>query len=183
MIVGLPFLLTYAGVKDEILNGTIIPIYASAIGGILTLAGVAWTIKHTNKIREIDNILKGKPIFGLLSDMDTRVRVANKHLYQFSTHVNSHERIKLNINFVNSNKNAFLLKQIQIEGSVYTPDSQYMVCESEVFQIQILGDNLPQECTIYLYVLDENYKEWKYQLIKSDYQVKSIRECEEKTNE
>ena len=39
-----------------------ITIYASAIGGIITLAGVAWTIKATAKEKEEEEIKKAKPV-------------------------------------------------------------------------------------------------------------------------
>ena len=53
LLVGLPFFLAWVGVNEEIIKNIIIPIYASMIGGALALAGVAWTIRHTIKEREL----------------------------------------------------------------------------------------------------------------------------------
>lgn len=62
MIVGLPFLLEYAGVDSKTIQNTIVPIYAAAIGGIMTLGGVAWTIKKSDKDRKEDDKKKYRPI-------------------------------------------------------------------------------------------------------------------------
>lgn len=62
LLVGFPFLLSYAGVKDEVLTGIVIPIYSASIGGILTLAGVAWTIKKQDAIRNDEEKKKYRPI-------------------------------------------------------------------------------------------------------------------------
>lgn len=91
LIVGLPFLLTYAGVEDEIVSGTIIPIYAAAIGGILTLAGVAWTIKHNEKQRMDEEKFNCKPYLVLdeapLSNINesTTLYVRNERINSLKT--------------------------------------------------------------------------------------------------
>ena len=76
LLVGLPFFLAWVGVNEEIIKNIIIPIYASMIGGALALAGVAWTIRHTIKERELsekkrdeerkeEERLKYKPLFSV----------------------------------------------------------------------------------------------------------------------
>lgn len=54
IIVGLPFFLCYAGVGQDVVNDTIIPIYAASVGGLMTLAGVAWTIRKGDEDRQQD---------------------------------------------------------------------------------------------------------------------------------
>lgn len=65
MIVGLPFFLEYAGVDSKTIQNIIVPIYAAAIGGIMTLGGVAWTIKKSDKDRKEDDKKKYRPIVNL----------------------------------------------------------------------------------------------------------------------
>lgn len=72
LIIGVPFLLKYAGVKDDIVKNIITPIYAAAIGGILTLSGVAWTIKHADRQRKEDERKNLQPLFNFV----------NRNLYQ-----------------------------------------------------------------------------------------------------
>ncbi len=65
MIAGLPFFLEYGGVAQAIIQNTIIPIYAASIGGIMTLGGVAWTIKKSDKDRKEEEKKKYRPIVNL----------------------------------------------------------------------------------------------------------------------
>ncbi len=53
LIVAVPFILQYANVDNELIRQIIVPIYAAVIGGVLTLVGVAWTIRHSTKEREL----------------------------------------------------------------------------------------------------------------------------------
>lgn len=177
LIVGLPFLLTYAGVEDKILNGTIIPIYAAAIGGVLTLAGVAWTIKHTNQLKNEDKINNAKPFFGLLNNLSTDVIKANNHTYHFSKITHKNEPYVAIGNFVNSDKNCFILKKIIIDNENYTPDSQYMISKGEIFQIMIFDNAISDDKEIFLTVTDENYNEWLYKLNKYGTVIISMEEC------
>ena len=61
LIVGLPFFLLWTGVGKDTLCNVIIPIYAAVVGGILTLAGVAWTIKHNESQRKDEEKALKKP--------------------------------------------------------------------------------------------------------------------------
>ena len=55
LIFAMPFLLKYFWVvPGNILSNIIIPIYASCVAGIITLAGVGWTIKINSKDRNTD---------------------------------------------------------------------------------------------------------------------------------
>ncbi len=55
LVFALPFLLKHFWEVDEgVLTNIIIPIYASCVAGIITLAGVGWTIKINSKDRNAD---------------------------------------------------------------------------------------------------------------------------------
>ena len=55
LIFALPFLLKHFwAVEEGVLTNIIIPIYASCVAGIITLAGVGWTIKSNSKDRDAD---------------------------------------------------------------------------------------------------------------------------------
>ena len=49
--------------QDKILFNALITIFSALIGGALTLAGVAWTIKNNNDEKRKEEILKAKPYF------------------------------------------------------------------------------------------------------------------------
>ena len=50
-------------IPNESLQQIIIPIIAAVYGGLLTLVGVAWTIKKSDRDRKEEEIKKAKPIF------------------------------------------------------------------------------------------------------------------------
>lgn len=54
LIIAFPFLLRYTGLEEDIIKTIIVPIYASVIGGLMTLGGVAWTIQKGKTDREND---------------------------------------------------------------------------------------------------------------------------------
>lgn len=60
--VGLCVYLIYI-IPDAALQNIVTAVVAALFGGVLTLIGVAWTIKHTQKERKDDEIKKAKPIF------------------------------------------------------------------------------------------------------------------------
>ncbi len=60
--VGLSVYLIYV-IPDEKLRNVVIAIVAALYGGILTLVGVSWTIRHSDKERKNEEKQKAKPIF------------------------------------------------------------------------------------------------------------------------
>lgn len=160
---------------DNTLFSAVVGLYAAILGGGLTLAGVAWTIKHNQKIRQEDRKNEVKPFFGLLNNLDVRVIKANEHVYHFFTCNNDSEKAIVG-NFVNTDKNCFILKKIIVAEKEYTPDSQYLVSKEEIFQIRIFEDEIPDDdCKIILIVEDQNGNEWLYNLVKSGTYIISMK--------
>ena len=60
--VGMSVYLIYI-IPNTDLQNVVIPIVAAVYGGLITLVGVAWTIKHTQAGQKKEEILKAKPIF------------------------------------------------------------------------------------------------------------------------
>ena len=168
---------TEGQVADNTLFSAVIGIYAAILGGGLTLAGVAWTIKHNQEIRQEDKKNEIKPFFGLLNNLNVEVVAANEHVYHFSTREKCGEIKSIMGNFVNSDKNCFILKKIVIGEVAYTPDSQYLISKQEVFQIRIFEGDIPSdECIITLVVEDQNGNEWLYNLVKNGLCIISMKE-------
>lgn len=61
LIFGIPFYLRWWDISETILYSIIIPIYASALTGALTLCGVILTIDKQEKYRKVENMEKSKP--------------------------------------------------------------------------------------------------------------------------
>lgn len=176
LIVGLPFLLKYAGVKEEILSGTIIPIYAAAIGGILTLAGVAWTIKHNEKQQVLQARLDIKPFIAIDN---------SKSLYDFSEMIevsfqqNSSE-MKLGRDdtycfgkpvFSNIGNDAFIIKYIRINDEKIDLRIPQVIMPNQMFYIkpnnQLLSIYVENQKlqSISLGIYDKNYNLYEYPIL------------------
>ena len=68
--ISFPFYIKWCGLSCDDFE-TFISIYAAVLGGGITLAGVAWTIKDTNDDKKRDLILQNKPIIFALFDKKT----------------------------------------------------------------------------------------------------------------
>lgn len=166
ILISFPFYIGWWGMGDKDFS-TFVSIYSSVVGGGLTLSGVAWTIQYNVRIRQEDRKNEIKPFFGLLNDLSIEVKVANEHIYQLSTHKNPSEHAVIVGNFVNSDKNCFIIKKMIIRETEYTPDSQCLVSKEEIFQIKIYDVETPNDDSkILLVVEDQNCNEWKYNVSK-----------------
>lgn len=64
-------------IPDSDLRNVVIPIVAAIYGGLITLAGVSWTIRWTEKNRENEEVEKIKPLVFLASDNTSPDRKAS----------------------------------------------------------------------------------------------------------
>lgn len=179
LIIGAPFLLLYAGVEKETLNTIIIPIYAAAIGGIMTLVGVAWTIRREDSIRKEEKINASRPFWSIIDGTDERIIDSNRHIYSYSISLEYNSKTPhLNANFVNSDKTEFLLKKIRIGEQDYITDNNQLISKGMPFMITIYyGEHVDlQKKDILLYVVDIDYNERIYRLIPNGNIITSFEE-------
>lgn len=179
LIIGAPFLLLYAGVEKETLNTIIIPIYAAAIGGIMTLVGVAWTIRREDSIRKEEKINASRPFWSIIDGTDGRIIDSNRHIYSYSISLEYNSKTPhLNANFVNSDKTEFLLKKIRIGEQDYITDNNQLISKGMPFMITIYyGEHVDlQKKDILLYVVDIDYNERIYRLIPNGNIITSFEE-------
>ena len=179
LIIGAPFLLLYAGVEKETLKSIIIPIYAAAIGGIMTLVGVAWTIRREDSIRKEEKKDASRPFWSIIDGTDERIIDSNRHIYSYSISLEYTSKTPhLNANFVNSYKTEFLLKKIRIGEQDYITDNNQLISKGMSFMITIYyGEDVDlQKEDILLYIIDTNYKERIYRLIPNGNIITSFEE-------
>lgn len=143
MIVGLPFFLEYAGVDSKTIQNTIVPIYAAAIGGIMTLGGVAWTIKKSDKDSKEDDKKKYRPIVNFYKMKDNET--INGKFWNGSVFVgipdNPFEKsddkkiaYKLyNLICLNTDFSQFYLSGIIINGALFYSNIKLYVDKNEYF--------------------------------------------------
>ena len=62
-------------IPNEELQNIIIPIIAAVYGGLLTLVGVAWTIKKSDNDRKLEEQQKAKPIFTFVMKLQPLVNI------------------------------------------------------------------------------------------------------------
>lgn len=63
-IVSFPFYVKWCGLEEEF--STFVSVYSALVGGGLTLLGVAWTIRHSQMVRQNEEKEKAKPYFQLI---------------------------------------------------------------------------------------------------------------------
>ena len=174
ILITFPFYVRWCGLKDDDFN-TFVTVYAAVVGGGLTLAGVAWTINHANTVRQEDTKNDSKPFFCVLNNLSVRIGEANQNVYHFCIHEKDDESKSIVGNFLNTDKNCFVLKKIIIGERVYTPDSQFIIAKDVAFQIRIFEDEIhSDDCEIILVVEDQNGNEWSYKLVKSGVLIVSM---------
>lgn len=87
-------------IRDESLRQILTAIISSVYGGLLTLVGVAWTIKHANNDKKEEEIKRNKPFIFIVdtkhssTDIQTRVLIDNQNI--FKTSFNSGDRYSIN---------------------------------------------------------------------------------------
>ena len=149
-------------ITDCKLQEILTSIFAAVIGGAITLAGVAWTIKKGDNDRKAENRRKAKPFIGIIDDYTKDSTEAYKNGIQFCK--KTYETCidaKIICYLENSDKCLFYLDKVQVEGVDYYPDSKKLISKNEKFAIFIMeSKNYPGERKeITLFLTDENYEE------------------------
>lgn len=121
-------------IPNESLQQIIIPIVAAVYGGLLTLVGVAWTIRKSDKDRKEEEIKKAKPLFTYDMYMDEPlIRTGTKSCFIYG--LNLQYQCSVTFGIENSNHSAFELKRIYHDGiwfelinhTVVLPDKSIIV--------------------------------------------------------
>lgn len=112
--IGLSIYLIYI-IPNQALQNIFIPIVSAVYGGLLTLVGVAWTIRKSDSDRKLEEKKKAKPIFTfnqyfkepkLLEGMKTCFPEAPEDIYECETY----------FEIENSNQSVFQVKRIFHDG-------------------------------------------------------------------
>lgn len=159
--VGLTIYLIYT-IEDVTLQTIVTAVVAAVFGGLLTLVGVAWTIKDANQNKEKEKIQKADPLFAfnmlrvvpILSETVERVCFPANPEIQYACDV--YAQIE------NSNKNAFTLKRIYHDGEWVNLEGNVVVLPSSKCILSFNFSNYPTN--IYLEVEDELSNKHYYQL-------------------
>lgn len=149
-------------IEDAALQTIVTAVVAAVFGGLLTLVGVAWTIKDANQNKKKEEIQKAEPLFAFnmlrvvptLSETVERVCFPANPETQYACEV--YAQIE------NSNKNAFTLKRIYHDGEWVNLEGNVVVLPSSKCILAFNFNNYPKN--IYLEVEDELSNKHYYQL-------------------
>lgn len=172
-------------IPNESLQQIIIPIVAAVYGGLLTIVGVAWAIKKSDRDRKEEEIKKAKPLFTYDIHMNKPlIKTGTKSCFVDKLDIQYQCSVTFGID--NSNHSAFELKRIYHDG-VWFDLANYTVVLPEKSIIVFFEFNNPNDifleisdslCNLYYYEikvlhLDKKTKEGKfYHTIRSLQQVK-----------
>lgn len=151
-----------AVVVDYSLRDIITTIVAAVYGGLLTLVGVAWTIRKGDKDRRKDEIEKFKPVFWILMDDKS----LNKKILDFRLDLNRFaEEIQNNSNncnwvsirnfyIQNSDKTAFFIYGFLINGKIYEVNNKFVVNKDDIVKFFVYDYHIEQLNNFYIIVED-----------------------------
>lgn len=112
--IGLTVYLIYL-IPEKELQTIILTIVAALYGGLITLVGVAWTIKKSEKDRKNDEILKAKPVFSL-NQLYRRENEAPLFCRFLGKHDLNDLPVNLFFRIENSNQSLFTLQRLFHDG-------------------------------------------------------------------
>ena len=170
LIVAVPFILQYANVDNELIRQIIVPIYAAVIGGVLTLVGVAWTIRHSTKERELaeekreterkeEEKKKAKPLFTFdmvyqnINDVTGKKFCFDDNVRPYSCHV-------LAI-IENSDRSVFSLERIYHDKSWFSISANKVILPNARIYLDFTFDDISG---IFLEVMDTLGNKYYYEI-------------------
>ena len=127
------------------LRNIIIPIISAVYGGLLTLVGVAWTIRKSDSDRKREEEQKAKPLVFVCDPKSTSVR--SEDLIRGILHSNN---TKGTLKKVSGNKIAYTLPHILIDNSDYSHVVIRGFRVNDDFHLYDYGQVLPKDEAIYL---------------------------------
>lgn len=132
-------------IPNQDLQNIIIPIVSAVYGGLLTLVGVAWTIRKSDSDRKQEEEQKARPLVFVCDPKSTSVR--SEDLIRGILHS---DNTKGSLKKAPGNKTAYTLPQILIDNSDYSHVIIRGFRVNDDFHLYDYGQVLPKDEAIYL---------------------------------
>ena len=167
------------GEDNNNLQEIVLALTSAVIGGAITLAGVAWTIKETRKdlVRKDEN--EAKPFFGIIDTQHFMIDESCKLEIGFRPK-EFEETLEFidEINIQNSDKAPFYLEKFSVDNVDYYPDSTFLVIKGMIFNAVIYVEKSKKKPLdkVYMHIVDVNYKKRTYELQNGGYHNYWIKE-------
>lgn len=130
------------------LQTVVTAIVAAVYAGLLTLVGVAWTIKHSDKQKREDELAKAKPMFTFNIINVAEPDVANRKLcfiYDrdlFTGELKNPEGIVSYMELENSMNSSFVIKRLYFANSWHYPSANNVLLPNNNLLMQLYRKNL-----------------------------------------
>lgn len=172
LIVYLIYLMGDGSDKGSSLQNIILTITAAVLSGLLTLVGVAWTIKKTDESRKQDEIQRAIPMFSYnILRKEPEIDITIQKVCYTQTYDNDKQfTYEAYVELENSNKNSFKMTNIFHDDELYPIAGNTIVLPSSKC---ILTFDFSNSENIYLEILDELNKKHFYKLVVKSLDIKS----------
>ena len=166
--IGLTVYLIYIIPSDDLRN-IIIPIVSAVYGGLLTLVGVAWTIKDNNNKKRQDELNKAKPMFSLMTDFYVALNSVYPTIPFYIPNYSSLNDVRYISLFINSDTSSFYVKSVYAQSfGLLTPTTNNVVLKNQHFKIIINSDNAHEDKVVFLTLEDVFGRLFYYELQYTD---------------
>ena len=166
--IGLTVYLIYIIPNDDLRN-IIIPIVSAVYGGLLTLVGVAWTIKDNNNKKRQDELNKAKPMFSLMTDFYVALNSVYPTIPFYIPNYSSLNDVHYISLFINSDTSSFYVKSVYAQSfGLLTPTTNNVVLKNQHFKIIINSDNAHEDKVVFLTLEDVFGRLFYYELQYTD---------------
>lgn len=166
--IGLTVYLIYI-IPNCSLRDIIIPVISAVYGGLLTLVGVAWTIKDTNNKKRQDELNKAKPMFSLMTDFYVALNSVYPTIPFYIPNYSSLNDVRYISLFINSDTSSFYIKSVYSQSfGLLTPTTNNVVLKNQHFKILINSDNAHEDKVILLALEDIFGRLFYYELQYTD---------------
>lgn len=166
--IGLTVYLIYI-IPNCSLRDIIIPVISAVYGGLLTLVGVAWTIKDTNNKKRQDELNKAKPMFSLMTDFYVALNSVYPTIPFYIPNYSSLNDVRYVSLFINSDTSSFYIKSVYSQSfGLLTPTTNNVVLKNQHFKILINSDNAHEDKVILLALEDIFGRLFYYELQYTD---------------
>lgn len=157
--VGLTVYLIYL-ISDTSLQTIVIALVSAIYGGLITLAGVAWTIRKSDLDRKNDEINKAKPVFSL-NQLYMKATDDPLICHFVEKHDTGESQIRLYFRIENSNLSLFTLNRIFHDGRWDKLGGDLVTLPSKTIFVDVQVKSLKK---VILSVVDILGNEYFYQL-------------------
>lgn len=130
-------------IEHQNLQTIILSITSALIGGILTLAGVAWTIKHSEKQKRDDEHAKAKPLFTFNIINVEEPDIANRKLcfiYDIDPSTGEYKTPNGTVSYIefeNSANSSFTIKRLYFDYSWHKPSANNTLLPNNKLLVQL----------------------------------------------